>query len=123
MARRRVVDVAKIVTVALAIADKDGWSAVSMRSVSECLGVVPAALYRHVSNKDELFARMADSVLATLPPMRDDVDWRTGVVEVFVALRDRMIEHHGLAELMLLRSSGISLDCHGDLLSLVTECN
>jgi len=64
------------------------------------------ALYRHVTSKDELLARMADSVLSTLPPMREDVDWQEAVVELFVALRDLMLQHPGLAELMLLRTTG-----------------
>lgn len=106
MPRARIVHTDKIVAAALAIADERGLTAVSMRSVSDRLGVVPTALYRHVANKDELLTRMADSVLTTLPPMRDDVDLQTAVVDLFVALRDLMIKHHGLAELMLLRTSG-----------------
>jgi AcrR family transcriptional regulator len=106
MARARIVDTDKIVAAALAIADEGGLAAVSMRSVADRLGVVPTALYRHVSNKDELLTRMADSVLTALPPMRKDVDFKTAIVEVFVELRDLMVEHHGLAELMLVRTTG-----------------
>lgn len=106
MPRPRIVDVDKIVSAALDIADEDGLSAVSMRSVSERLSVVPMALYRHIDNKEDLLARMADSVLSMLPEMQRDLGWRAGLVELFVALRDLMIQHHGIAELMLQRTTG-----------------
>lgn len=106
MPRPRIVDVDKIVTAALDIADQDGLSAVSMRTVSDRLGVVPMALYRHVDNKEDLLTRMADTVLSTLPEMSMDLDWQAGLVDLFVALRDLMIQHHGIAELMLQRTTG-----------------
>ncbi|WP_293049244.1 TetR/AcrR family transcriptional regulator C-terminal domain-containing protein [Mycobacterium sp.] len=106
MPRPRIVDVDKIVGAALDIADEEGLSAVSMRTVSERLGVVPMALYRHIDNKEDLLNRMADSVLSMLPEMARDLDWRAGLVELFVALRDLMVQHHGMAELMLQRTTG-----------------
>lgn len=106
MPRPRTVDADKIVQTALAIADEEGIDAVSMRHVGQRLGVAAQALYRHVANKDELLARMADHHLSRLPAIGDQDDWRAALVDLFTALRDLMLEHHGLAELMLQRTTG-----------------
>ncbi|TWD81232.1 TetR family transcriptional regulator [Kribbella amoyensis] len=48
------------------IADAEGLEAVSMRRIAADLGVAPMSLYRHVENKDELVAQMADEVFGEL---------------------------------------------------------
>jgi len=58
-----------VLRTAIAIADAEGLDAVSMRRVAAELDVGPMSLYRHVANKDELVAQMADEVFgeAELP--------------------------------------------------------
>lgn len=55
---------AGIAEAAIALADAEGLSAVSMARVARRLGVTTMALYRYVPAKDALLALMLDSVLA-----------------------------------------------------------
>lgn len=105
MARPQTINARMITECALALADEHGLDAVSMRNVANQLGVAAQALYRHVGSKDELLARMADNLLADVS-IPQDPDWREAVVEYFAALRDLMLEHHGLAELMIHQTTG-----------------
>ncbi len=52
----------KIVRTAVRLADRDGLSALSMRTVAAELGVGTMSLYRYVPGKDELIALMVDHV-------------------------------------------------------------
>ncbi|WP_171171777.1 TetR/AcrR family transcriptional regulator, partial [Streptomyces sp. I05A-00742] len=67
----------RIVTTALAIADAEGLSAVSMRRVATDLGVATMSLYRHVADKDALLVRMMDAAFARAPfPDTPPEGWR-----------------------------------------------
>ncbi|MEO6085883.1 MAG: TetR/AcrR family transcriptional regulator C-terminal domain-containing protein [Umezawaea sp.] len=54
----------RIVRAAIAVADAEGMSAVSMRRVATDLGASTMSLYRHVAGKDDLMLHMADVVAA-----------------------------------------------------------
>ncbi len=67
----------RIVRCGIAIADAEGLAAVSMRRVGTDLGVATMSLYRHVTDKDDLVARMADTTFGELaPPPPRSVGWR-----------------------------------------------
>lgn len=57
----------RIVHTAIAIADTEGLTALSMRRVAAELGVSTMSLYRYVSGKDELVRLMADVVFGERP--------------------------------------------------------
>src|SRR5207244_1630502 len=62
--RRRVLTRDRVVTEALAIISAHGAAALSMRALATRLGVVPAALYRHVRSKEQLYDLILDGLLA-----------------------------------------------------------
>ncbi|EID54268.1 TetR/AcrR family transcriptional regulator [Saccharomonospora xinjiangensis] len=64
-------DLARITTAAMEIADAEGLSSVSMSSVAARLGVAPMSLYRYVGSKDELLVAMLDAVSEEPPPLGD----------------------------------------------------
>ncbi|SDU68150.1 GntR family transcriptional regulator [Jiangella alkaliphila] len=68
---------AHLLRAAVAIADREGLDAVTMRRVAADLGVGPMSLYRHVATKDELVHHMVDDVVraAELPDPGPD-GWR-----------------------------------------------
>jgi AcrR family transcriptional regulator len=71
-----------IATVALDIADKEGFDAVSMRRIAQQMDVGTMSLYHYVSSKDELIAAMDDAImgealLETLPK-----GWRRAMTEI-----------------------------------------
>jgi AcrR family transcriptional regulator len=61
-------DVDRIVTAAVQLADAEGLAAVSMRRVAGDLGVATMNLYSHVPGKGELVDLMLDAVLGELYP-------------------------------------------------------
>ena len=74
-----------IVDAALSIARDKGLAAVSMARVAEMAGCAKMALYRHVSNRDDLLAAMVDTALGEPPAL--DGSWR----ERFTALWEGLL--------------------------------
>lgn len=73
--RKPTIDAADITRAAIAIADAEGLTAVSMARVAQEMGNATMALYRHVKSKDELLALMADAAFED-PPALPDGGWR-----------------------------------------------
>ncbi|WP_123042459.1 TetR/AcrR family transcriptional regulator [Cohnella candidum] len=74
---KREMSVEKIVDAAIAIADKEGLSALSMSRVAEALGFTTMSLYRYVPSKDDLLLLMQNAASKLeIPPDEDDTDWR-----------------------------------------------
>jgi AcrR family transcriptional regulator len=73
----------QIAAAALAIADAEGFEAVSMRRIARLLGTGTMSLYRYIETKDELLALVSDAltgealVSGELPP-----DWRDALALV-----------------------------------------
>jgi AcrR family transcriptional regulator len=57
----------EVVRTAIAIADRDGLEAVTMRAVAAALGVRPMTLYTYVPGKAELLELMLDTVYREMP--------------------------------------------------------
>ncbi|CAL9480632.1 TetR/AcrR family transcriptional regulator [Streptomyces sp. enrichment culture] len=75
----------QIVVTAVALADREGLAALSMRRVAAELGVGTMSLYRYVPGKDELVALMVDHVqdpAGDEPDTPAHQDW-TGLLETF----------------------------------------
>jgi AcrR family transcriptional regulator len=67
----------RILHAAIAIADAEGLTAVSMRRLAAELGVGVMSLYRHVPGKDQLVLLMADAVFGEArPPQPPPPGWR-----------------------------------------------
>lgn len=68
--RRAPLTTARIVDQAMLIADENGVSGLSMRSLARSLGFEVMALYNHVANKQSLLSLMTDAVAGTIdgPP-------------------------------------------------------
>lgn len=73
----RTLTLTRIVTTAIVIADAEGLASVSMRRVAGELGVATMSLYRHVTDKDDLLARMMDASFSEWPFPDDPPEgWR-----------------------------------------------
>src|SRR5271168_3915236 len=72
----------KIAAVALDIADREGFDAVSMRHVAQELKVGTMSLYYYVKTKDDLIAVMDDALMgeALLPSLPKG--WQTAIMEI-----------------------------------------
>ncbi|GAB3479189.1 TetR/AcrR family transcriptional regulator C-terminal domain-containing protein [Amycolatopsis cihanbeyliensis] len=72
----------EIVAAAIAVADAEGMSALSMRAVGERLGRTAMALYTYVPRKSELIDLMYDQALAELPTdYPAEAGWRAVVTD------------------------------------------
>jgi AcrR family transcriptional regulator len=61
----------EIVAAAIALADAEGLTAVSMRAVAAALGTGAGSLYRYLSSRDDLLDLMTDRAAAELRPYPD----------------------------------------------------
>src|SRR4051794_35051184 len=87
---------AQIAATALAIADADGFEAVSMRRVAAELGAGTMTLYHYVTTKDDLLALMDDAIMAEVLVPDDELpldDWRTAVSMISRNSRDAFVRH------------------------------
>ncbi|UZN04054.1 TetR/AcrR family transcriptional regulator [Cellulomonas sp. S1-8] len=83
----------RVLQAAVALADREGADAVSMRSLADHLGVVPMALYKHVAGKEDLLDGMVDQVVAEIDPPTPGVPWRPAVRARVLSAREAMLRH------------------------------
>jgi AcrR family transcriptional regulator len=74
----------QIATVAVAIADAEGFEAVAMRRVAAELGASPMSLYHYIAGKEDLVALMDDALMAETVVPDDELpaDWRQAVATI-----------------------------------------
>jgi TetR/AcrR family transcriptional regulator, tetracycline repressor protein len=90
----------KVVDAALALIDKMGADAVTMRGVAEAVGVTPMALYNHFSSKRDLLSAIAENVISTAQFDGHHAKWRDQVRHCFEVLRKLCLQHPGLPRLL-----------------------
>lgn len=69
-----------ITAAGVAIADAEGVEMVSMRRVAHLLQTQPTSLYRHVTSKEDLVARMVEHALRKWSPGVEAGDWRDRLI-------------------------------------------
>jgi AcrR family transcriptional regulator len=90
----------KVIAEGLALMDREGLKAVSMRRLADRLGVTPMALYNHVGSKQDLLGGIAEHVAGRTDFFCDDPDWRERIRSCFRRLRKACLAHPGSVELM-----------------------
>jgi AcrR family transcriptional regulator len=92
----------QIADAALAIADKEGFEAVSMRRVAAELGAGTMTLYHYVRTKDELLALMDNAIMGELlvPDGALPDDWRAALTLIAIRTRDAFERHPWAFEAM-----------------------
>lgn len=135
----RVLDHDTITRAAVAAADRDGLSAVSIRKIAGQVGASPMSLYRYISTREDLTELMYDTVLGELDLNETKEDWRAGLTAIARGLRAihhrhpwvgqlgqratlgpnaiRMLEH----AIASVQSLGLSIDATLDLVSTTMQ--
>jgi len=92
----------QIAAAALAIADTDGFEAVSMRRVAAELGAGTMTLYHYVRTKDDLVALMDNAIMGELliPDGELPSDWREALTLIARRTRDAFARHPWTLESM-----------------------
>jgi AcrR family transcriptional regulator len=83
----------RILRAAVALADEGGVESISMRRIAQELRVVPMALYKHVTNKDELLDGMVDVVVGEIDPPMEGADWKATMRERILSARRALLRH------------------------------
>ncbi len=87
----------EIVETAIAVADREGLEAVSMRRLGAELDANPMSLYHHVGDKDGLLGAMLDAVVGRIAPdwpgPGDTDAWIDDLRSVILAARRVMVAH------------------------------
>lgn len=91
----------RVLRTALAHVDEAGLEAFTMRRLAQVLDVAPMALYRHVTNKEDLVDGMIDLVFAEIELPPAELGWKAWMRERAIAVRAALLRHpwaNGLME-------------------------
>ena len=85
----------QIAAAALAIADAEGFDAVSIRRVAAELGAGTMSLYRYISAKADLVALMDDAIMgeSLIPDGQLPADWREALAAIARSTRAALLRH------------------------------
>jgi len=85
----------QIAAAALAIADTEGFDAVSIRRVAAALGAGAMSLYRYISAKADLVALMDDAIMgeSLIPDGQLPADWREALAMIAHSTRAALLRH------------------------------
>lgn len=94
-----------VTSAAVALVRDRGADELSMRSLATELGVTPMALYRHVSNKNDLVRAVATEAMRSVAIPEAAGGWRPWMSALAYDLRAILARHRGLAGWLLQRGS------------------
>jgi AcrR family transcriptional regulator len=95
----------RLVRAAVALADRQGIDALSMRRLGESVGVEAMSLYNHVANKDDLLDGMVDVVFGEIELPEPDGNWRVAMRARARSARKVLARHRWAIGLMESRRS------------------
>jgi len=94
-----------VIETALAIGDREGLDAISLRRIARDLSVTPMALYRYVDSKDQLFGALVDRAFDEFQlPTDRDADWRDQLRDLARAFRRVLLAHPAAAALYFVKA-------------------
>jgi len=99
--RPRSLTTERLASATLAVIDRDGLDALTMRAVAKELGMATMSLYRYVTDKDELEVLVVDHVLAGIDLAVPPGDWRDRITEVLSRVRKAVMAHSATVPLLL----------------------
>lgn len=83
----------QVVDAAIAVADEEGFGALSMSRVAERLGFTTMSLYRYVDSKESLLELLTDRAVGLPPDIPADTSWRPAL-ETWAWAEFRAIRRH-----------------------------
>ena len=101
MPRPRSLTTERLAVATLAVVDRDGLDALTMRAVAKEFGMATMSLYRYVTDKDELEVLVVDHVLAGVDLAVPPGDWRERVTELLSRVREAVVAHPETVPLLL----------------------
>lgn len=90
----------RVVRTAVAVADRKGTAALTMRAIADPLGVEAMSLYHHVAGREDILDGMVDAVFAEIALPRRDTDWKSAMHQRAHSARDALRRHPWAVSLM-----------------------
>ncbi|HEX6356982.1 TetR/AcrR family transcriptional regulator [Actinophytocola sp.] len=101
MPRPRSLTTERLASATLAVIDRDGLDALTMRAVAKELGMATMSLYRYVTDKGELEVLVVDHVLSGVDLAVPPGAWRDRLAELLSRVRKAVIAHSATVPLLL----------------------
>ncbi len=102
MPRPRSLDLDDVAGAALAVIDRDGLGALSMRTAAAELGLRTMSLYRYVDSREELEGLVVDLVASAIDPVVSTrAAWTTRITTLALRVRGAIADHPEVAPLLL----------------------
>jgi AcrR family transcriptional regulator len=95
----------RVLGAAVALADRGGIGALSMRKLAQELGVEAMSLYHHVANKEAILDGIVDVVFGEIELPSGDVGWREAMRRRAVSAREALRRHPWATALMESRAT------------------
>jgi AcrR family transcriptional regulator len=95
----------RVLEAAVALADRDGVGALSMRKLAQELGVEAMSLYHHVAGKDAILDGIVDVVFAEIELPSGDGGWKAAMRRRAVSAREALRRHPWATALMESRTT------------------
>ena len=83
----------RVLQAAIALADRDGIDALTMRRLADELGAGAMSLYYHVPNKDALLDGMVDLVFSEIELPSTQIEWKTAMRRRALSTREALRRH------------------------------
>ena len=96
----------RVLRAAIALADKGGIDALSMRKLADDLGVEAMSLYHYVASKDDLLDGITDIVAGEIVAPSARGEWRAAVRKSAVSFHDTLARHPWACSLMMTNGVG-----------------
>lgn len=103
--RRVPLDRERVLRAAIALADRGGIEALSMRRLGRALGIEAMSLYNHVANKDDILAGIVDIIVRDIDIAESAVDWKEAMRRRAISMRKTFMCHPWALGLLESRSS------------------
>lgn len=101
MPRPRSLTPAQIVAATLAVIDRDGLPALTMRAVATELGMATMSLYRYVADRDELEVLVVEHVLDGVDRATPPGDWRARLTDLLTRTWEAVCAHPATVPLLV----------------------
>ena len=90
----------RVLRAAVALADRGGVGALSMRKLAQELGVEAMSLYHHVANKDDILDGIVDVVFGEIELPTGETGWKAAMRRRAVSAREALRRHPWATGLM-----------------------
>jgi AcrR family transcriptional regulator len=90
----------RVLRAALALADRGGGEALTMRHLGQALGVEAMSLYNHVANKDDVLDGLVDIVFSEIELACEGADWKAAMRGRAISVLEVLERHRWATGLM-----------------------